>query len=443
MSNEEELDFWKMFEKKVSIRENEIVISNVIFPKINNRKILADKETKEYIEKSPFRLDYLKKDIYFENCDFHDFTLNKITFDNKVIFNNCKFFNNINFTHIIFNKELGIYDCTFFDVNLNINSQTTFNEGFRICKNKGKLNFELTLVYFSEGIFSVFVNDDLELFNLEMNSCIIYDKSYLELIGNTFNKLVLNDIKEYSSDFLIQHSTVKEKFVLNDCLFSNTRFYNLNLINCFIDASGVTLDNLLINDIKWGNLDNKFKDKYHNNKSKSNRSLFKELKNSYEKRGDIIEANKFYALEMKEREKELERDKKEDKNIFEWLVFKIHGLSSNHSQDWTLALYWILIIGATFSFINNCSGFWSLFITVIFSMIIFFCNNFNKWIKLLLFYGLYILKTGDILLHDVVKVINPFEKSSGIGLIEFLSKIIIAYLIYQLIVSIRQNTRRK
>lgn len=174
-----------------------------------------------------------------------------------------------------------------------------------------------------------------------------------------------------------------------------------------------------------------------------NRETARIIKDSFEQQNNIIEANKFYALEMKEREKELERDKKEDKNIFEWLVFKIHGLTSNHSQDWTLALYWILIIGATFSFINNCTGFWSSFITVIFSMIIFFCNNFNKWIKLLLFYGLYILKTGDILLHGVVKVINPFEKSSGIGLIEFLSKIIIAYLIYQLIVSIRQNTRRK
>ena len=33
---------------------------------------------------------------------------------------------------------------------------------------------------------------------------------------------------------------------------------------------------------------------------------------------------------MKEREKEL--DSKKD--FFEWLVFKFHGLSSNHSQDW-------------------------------------------------------------------------------------------------------------
>lgn len=43
----------------------------------------------------------------------------------------------------------------------------------------------------------------------------------------------------------------------------------------------------------------------------------------------------FYALEMKEREKELNPKK----DFFEWLVFKFHGLSSNHSQDWTLVLF--------------------------------------------------------------------------------------------------------
>lgn len=286
-----------------------------------------------------------------------------------------------------------------------------------------------------------------------------------------FNEFIENELIFENCIFLAEVNLEKSVFE-NHCGFSNSIFFNgINLKDTTFD-SRVSFRNVTLNTKNEFNLEETYindkaefiricskdlvqreyidynsfyksiekikEEKYLNVK---NRETARIIKDSFEQQNNIIEANKFYALEMQEMEKELKKANKV--KLSEWLVFKIHGLTSNHSQDWTLALYWILIIGASFSFINNCTGFWSLFITVIFSMIIFFCNNFDKWIKLLLFYGLYILKTGDVLLHDVVKVINPFEKSSGIGLIEFLSKIIIAYLIYQLIVSIRQNTRRK
>lgn len=66
-----------------------------------------------------------------------------------------------------------------------------------------------------------------------------------------------------------------------------------------------------------------------------NREIVRIIKNIYESQNNIIEVNKFYALEMKEREKELNPFKEP----FEWLVFKIHGLASNHSQDWILSLF--------------------------------------------------------------------------------------------------------
>lgn len=339
MINEEEFNFWKTFERNISIEDRrEVIFKDITFFRIKNNSYVLDRASNKYIEYSPFNKDYLEKDIFFINCKFHDFTLEEIKFNKKIIFDDCKFFNDINFKNITFKEELGIYDCTFFDVNININSQTSFNEGFRIADNKGKLNLKFNLVYLNRGDFSIFANKNLELFNLEISSCFIYHESYFEIIGNIMNKLKLNDVKNYSHDFLIQHTTIKEEFVLVDCRFNNTRFYNLDLVNCLLNVSGITLDNLSINDIKWVKLGNKFRYKYPNGKTKSNRSLFSEFKNSYEKKGNIIQANEFYALEMKEMEKEL----KFTKRPFEWLVFKTHSLASNHSQEWLLSLFWII-----------------------------------------------------------------------------------------------------
>jgi hypothetical protein len=189
------------------------------------------------------------------------------------------------------------------------------------------------------------------------------------------------------------------------------------------------------------------------------------IKDSFEHKNNIIEANKFYALEMKEREKELELDIKEGKSFFEWLIFKIHGLSSNHSQDWLLALYWIFIIGFIasyydFNLIQDINGKFVHFeIISIFKMIglVFIvlsitqiCKIKDKLLNGITFlissYLIYIYATQDYLLNLFSKTINPFsvmKSNDPINAIQLFFKIIIAYLIYQLIISIRQNTRRK
>ena len=98
----------------------------------------------------------------------------------------------------------------------------------------------------------------------------------------------------------------------------------------------------------------------------ANRETARIIKDSFEQQNNIIEANKFYALEMKEREKEL--DSKKD--FFEWLVFKFHGLSSNHSQDWTLVLFWIININFFYSYLNIETNIWTLALKIPISLIL-------------------------------------------------------------------------
>lgn len=60
----------------------------------------------------------------------------------------------------------------------------------------------------------------------------------------------------------------------------------------------------------------------------ANRETARIIKNFYDNSNNIIEANRFYKLEMIERENELDFKKRP----LEWIVFKSHRLASNHSQ---------------------------------------------------------------------------------------------------------------
>ena len=327
-------------------------------------------------------------DIHFEQSKF----LNDVILRSKDIsfiqFFDCKFFSNFCTSGNLgnFDKELILRNCIF---EVNNNAQTSFN--------LGNTNFQ-KFVDLRESKFHINVNLD--------------------------------------------DSSFEDNVFFNQCKFS----YELNLEDTiFYEKADFFKINL--------------------EKGVSNRETARIIKDSFEQQNNIIEANKFYALEMKEREKELERDIKEGKNFFEWLVFKIHGLSSNHSQDGTLALFWIFIVGFIasyydFNLIQNSEDKYihynlsSIFKTIGLIFIILFidrlCKIKDKFVNISYFiissYLIYIYATEDYLLSLFSQTINPFsvmKTNDPINGIQLFFKIIIAYLIYQLIISIRQNTRRK
>ncbi|WP_323669154.1 hypothetical protein [Aliarcobacter butzleri] len=327
-------------------------------------------------------------DIHFEQSKF----LNDVILRSKDIsfiqFFDCKFFSNFCTSGNLgnFDKELILRNCIF---EVNNNAQTSFN--------LGNTNFQ-KFVDLRESKFHINVNLD--------------------------------------------DSSFEDNVFFNQCKFS----YELNLEDTiFYEKADFFKINL--------------------EKGVSNRETARIIKDSFEQQNNIIEANKFYALEMKEREKELEEDIRKGKNFFEWIVFKIHGLSSNHSQDWALALFWIFIVGFIasyydFNLIQNSEDKYihynlsSIFKTIGLIFIILFidrlCKIKDKFINISYFiissYLIYIYATEDYLLSLFSQTINPFsvmKTNDPINGVQLFFKIIIAYLIYQLIISIRQNTRRK
>lgn len=130
------------------------------------------------------------------------------------------------------------------------------------------------------------------------------------------------------------------------------------------------------------------------------------------------------------------------------MIFKIHSISSDHSQSAYLAFLWIfnlsylyIIYCSASSIINNIIAFSAIAIILI-SMI-----DMKNALKIGLTISLLEFQVfSNVKLNVIADKINPFSIMTSKDPITFgllIFKIIIAYLIYQFIVSIRQNTRRK
>jgi len=191
----------------------------------------------------------------------------------------------------------------------------------------------------------------------------------------------------------------------------------------------------------------------------ANRETARIIKDFYDKSNNIIEANKFYALEMKKREEALNKDISKGKSISEWLIFKPHSISSDHSQNWFLALFWICYFTFMYSFLTDFDDkntpILNLNIMIIYfevSLIIgLFLDEIRREYKVIsgtiiafMSYLIYGASSNDFTLECFSRNINLFGKIGvdiGFGLL--LYKVTIGYLVYQFVVSVRQNTRRK
>ncbi len=197
----------------------------------------------------------------------------------------------------------------------------------------------------------------------------------------------------------------------------------------------------------------------------ANRETARKIKNSFEKQNNIIEANKFYELEMKKREDELDneiKEKRDLKTFTDYIIFKLHGISSNHSQDPVLPIIWIFSISffyLTYIQINlqdYSFGDWLFFHSVNVMGILITLSLFYKkcgishickifYVGVLQLYYLKFISDCSYasIFNAVADKINPFGKlGKDITFEMLIFKITIAYLIYQFIVSVRQNTRR-
>jgi hypothetical protein len=423
-----ELNFRKcMFEGEWKyIKSRSTLYSNCTFDTYKHYNIA---EIKEVVE-----------NLLFYNCTFKKIRCEGIYFKEQV-FKNNNLYKNLQF------EELSFIRCE-------------FDKKFLITYNKPEDEntfFEIKKLDLTGSIFHSKV--EMKEINFSNNSifnntkfnelCDFYGSKFNNI--NCFTKTTFNDICVFTN------VTFK-----NDVDFKYTTFGKLALFKEAIFEKRLNLEDAIIkeeiNFLKIKNKNNKELD----SKNIANRETARIIKDSFEKQNNIIEANKFYALEMKEREKELEEDIKKGKNIFEWLVFKIHGLASNHSQDWLLPIFWILNISILIPFFKlvcfeTLKIEMTIFIITYFYLLTYLVVFSDKYraitiiISSFLIYMVFYKLSPSINLNSMSSNLNPFSimiESNGaenkdLDFITLIFKSTIAYLIYQLIVSIRQNTRRK
>ena len=327
--------------------------------------------------------------IFWEEADFHN-----LKFSTGLLFDKCIFENGLILKNMFFYKgsKVRIQNCP-----------QIMNSNFK------NTTFE----------------DLADFYNSTFTGSAVFEKTNFQDIAVFSEATFLEDIdfKYTSFDKLAQ--------------FKNTKFHNaLNLENTIIKEEINFLG------IKKGIQDLSI--------DVANRETARIIKHSFERQDNIIEANKFYAIEMKEREKELEQNK----NKTEWIIFILHKLSSNHSQEWFLPL--LLIMNLTFIFshfqfycIDNQTAYSTipLILNVLVSLFVLFESNYaDKLIYSIASYFIYSFMTNDDSLCIVANNFNPFSIMTGKDSLTFqilIYKSAIAYLVYQFIVSVRQNTRRK
>ena len=451
--------------------------------------IFKDSEIERYYFNNPSEDKIEIKDLLFFNSKIDNLELEGVVLKKQLIKNN----NNIKekFKEI---KSLILKNCS-------IEKNFIIDSSERKKENDSK-RFKITELDLTNSTFEE--NTKVKIQFCDINKAIFYNTKFKDLAD--FYQSRFNEVDFERTDFE-KISVFSESEFNCDVNFKYTKFLGKAIFRDTIVSGEFDLRNSIFDD-EANFLDITAKSrKVYDEKSKdykfigeptdinvANRETARIIKNFYDNSNNIIEANRFYKLEMKERRKEYDSLKRSDYKKVEKLIFILHEYSSNHSQNWFLAFFWIVSITFFYSYLTydvtsykdegsiinkeilnmhyikkiilsidyikeailEIPNLNILLLSIDFILIIYIMyyklftkvkTNHSIIILLLInFYGLYVYLTNDSYLKYFSNSLNPFSIMTGyqeltsLGLVY---KTAIAYLIYQLIVSIRQNTRRK
>lgn len=200
-----------------------------------------------------------------------------------------------------------------------------------------------------------------------------------------FNGLSLFGKTEFNKFVKFEYVTFKEYTHFKDAVFCE----GLNLEYSNIGSE--------INFFNIQKLDNK------ESKKNTSQETYRIIKYQLSKVGNIIESNKYHSLELKKRRANLPFDS------LDYIVLFFHWISSNHSKSWTLALFWIFIVGIVTSFSLDC--------------FICYSDNLNCIFK-------------------YISIVNLDECIKKIPIIFVINKVALGYLYYQFLTAVRKDTRK-
>lgn len=428
-------------------KNSTIVLTEIFFPCRDNR------DNFDYIR-------LLKKlgAIHFSYCEFTSYGLDLT--DVETFYQDCVFHQN---WHIYNAPILG-------NVNNVIYQQCSFNESvtvspdgderyeitnslFNNCEFKNKLEFYS--VDFNSPVFNNSDNMPTGINEFNISDCTFKDKFILNNcnIGNyisednvynskfefknnkvqQFNVTNTNHVKlvdTYKTIFIKFriHKSIFEDFVgLENCEFGENGEFSVEYIATFMYATFLSFVNfrntVFHNGLDIENINLKESPNFLNaniNPKYTNRETFRIIKNSFDKIGNHIEANKYYVCEMKKYKEKLLKTNNTQEKIIIYLNEKI----SDFGQSYIKPVIWIVLSA------------------IVYNLLVL--GHENNTLYLIYPPANNIINTISSTLNSIAGSMLPFTKllRSGMEFVSLLFYVIYASLIWQTIVAVKRHTRR-
>lgn len=221
----------------------------------------------------------------------------------------------------------------------------------------------------------------------------------------------------FKNKFDFEEISYKGLVLFDKCLFNTKAEFKYITFEKFTSFRGSVFNNGL--NLDFTSCDNEINffgisglDKTESKKHTS-QETYRIIKNNFEKIGNKIEANKYHSLELESKRRDLEKNKWV--NMGDYIVFKLHHISSNHSTNWVLALLWIILVGFLTTIFLHLNAAKELFINP-FKVFDYLCKY------------IYIGNMDDELKHN--------------SLVFLFNKVSLGYLYYQFLTAVRKDTRK-
>ena len=389
----------------------EVIESTVDSLRINNSSL-----TKLLLTKSEF------KEIIFSNCTFIIFTEINSVKCNTINFENCGFYelnlkSNLNKDNLLIFSRIKVFY-------LNINYFSSIL-GFLLLKNM-RIVIPPQVSVSKESNTSPSKIDETLSFKEKRE---IFETNYNLEHKIERDRLIKELLTKYKKPTFILNQSSLGKAEFTDCDLANFdfQFNNSKITEIFISGGSVPSDNIHIFNIEKDTL------AWHEQKV----SVYNQLKKVFDSQGDLFWSSHFQSKTAKHQSKVLELRLEDDSNNvksikekfnnifstnrFDWISFQLNHYSNLHGENWGRALAFTLL-APLYLYINYLLSLGEVLIP----------KNPINW-NLVGYFFTFIDPTHKI---DFLK--DPKDLNGWSRLLDFLSRIIVSYGIYQLIVAFRK-----
>lgn len=367
-----------------------IEFENCIFNNIDN------------IKSNLLDITHNNKQVYFNSCTFEKFQLGDIK---AIIYNSntqlCRFF--------LYGGEINELIIQNIEITSKFYVNKQYDDNNRLCKIKK--------IYITNSIFK----ENFKLHNCEVDEIEITDTDF-EKNADFYKSYFKSGLKEENetlkTEIYFKALNFKQLALFGDTIFDkkfNLKYVTLKGYSHFRNATfneGLDLD--------YTNTQNPMNfygvKKLDSSISKDNTSqeTYRTIKYNFEVLENIVEANKYHVLELeKHREYIWSQDTISIRLLLDGIVSLFHRVSSNHSSNWFLALFWIIMIsiGTNLYLGHDVKS----------------IENILKYVNIL----------------SNIKDFTTSDSSNGSYAVMTLNKISLGYLYYQFVTAVKKDTRKK